>query len=267
MWRRRCSSGGPLHAVHAAVRHVAEPDRRLADVPVLVRGGDAEQLAPGAPRQPRGRRRVAGVHRGDRGRARTGGSRPGTRESGTTPRPSHWRGSPAWSRQGGASRACSSPTPVARRAPTLPWKRRRPARDRRRRLAARWPRARSRSREGSPRRRPSTPPGIREVVDGLRDAARARCAAGFRVVEIHAAHGYLLHEFLSPLTNHAHRRVRRQLREPDAAAARGRGRGPHRLAGRLPLFGADLGDRLGRGRLGHRPASSSRPCSRRAAST
>jgi len=46
-----------------------------------------------------------------------------------------------------------------------------------------------------------TSDGIQEVVAAFAAAARRACQAGFRVIEIHAAHGYLLHEFLSPLSN------------------------------------------------------------------
>jgi 2,4-dienoyl-CoA reductase-like NADH-dependent reductase (Old Yellow Enzyme family) len=42
---------------------------------------------------------------------------------------------------------------------------------------------------------------IAKIVAAFRSAALRALAAGFDVVEIHAAHGYLIHEFLSPLVN------------------------------------------------------------------
>ena len=47
-----------------------------------------------------------------------------------------------------------------------------------------------------------TAAGIHGVIAAFAVATRRARAAGFRVVEIHAAHGYLLHEFFSPLSNH-----------------------------------------------------------------
>jgi len=42
---------------------------------------------------------------------------------------------------------------------------------------------------------------IADIVDAFRDAAIRAANAGFDMIELHGAHGYLMHEFLSPITN------------------------------------------------------------------
>lgn len=43
---------------------------------------------------------------------------------------------------------------------------------------------------------------IRKIVEAFAAAAQRALKAGFEVIELHGAHGYLLHEFVSPLSNH-----------------------------------------------------------------
>lgn len=43
--------------------------------------------------------------------------------------------------------------------------------------------------------------GIQKVISDFKSATKRAIQAGYEVVEIHAAHGYLLHQFLSPLSN------------------------------------------------------------------
>ncbi|MPS75346.1 MAG: NADH:flavin oxidoreductase/NADH oxidase, partial [Microbacterium sp.] len=69
--------------------------------------------------------------------------------------------------------------------------------------------------------------GIDRVVEAFATAARRALDAGFDVLELHGAHGYLLHQFLSPLSNHRddeyggslHNRARLLLRVLDAVRA------------------------------------------------
>ncbi|KIQ67109.1 oxidoreductase [Kitasatospora griseola] len=56
--------------------------------------------------------------------------------------------------------------------------------------------------EGYPAPVELTEAQIAELVQDFADSARRALAAGFQVVEVHGAHGYLVHQFLSPLTNH-----------------------------------------------------------------
>ncbi|MEU5425081.1 NADH:flavin oxidoreductase/NADH oxidase [Streptomyces olivoreticuli] len=56
--------------------------------------------------------------------------------------------------------------------------------------------------EGHPTPREMTTDDIGRVVRDFAAAAQRALAAGFKVVEIHGAHGYLINEFLSPHSNH-----------------------------------------------------------------
>lgn len=55
--------------------------------------------------------------------------------------------------------------------------------------------------EGEPMPHALSKEDIKEIDTQFRLAARRALAAGFKVIEIHMAHGYLLHEFLSPISN------------------------------------------------------------------
>lgn len=42
---------------------------------------------------------------------------------------------------------------------------------------------------------------IQQIIEQFQNAAKRAVKAGYKIIEIHSAHGYLLHEFLSPLSN------------------------------------------------------------------
>ena len=97
-----------------------------------------------------------------------------------------------------------------------------------------------------------TPRMLAAAIAAFAAATRRAFKAGFRVLEIHAAHGYLLHEFLSPLSNHRtdeyggpfENRIR-FVKEVVTAVRQG-------VAAGIAAVHAHLGHRLGGGRLGHR---------------
>lgn len=55
---------------------------------------------------------------------------------------------------------------------------------------------------GDPLPRELDQQGIQKVINDFKTATQRAVQVGYQVAEIHAAHGYLIHQFLSPLSNH-----------------------------------------------------------------
>ena len=56
--------------------------------------------------------------------------------------------------------------------------------------------------EGWPSPLEMAEPDIERVIRSFGDAARRSLEAGFKIIEVYAAHGFLIHQFLSPIANH-----------------------------------------------------------------
>jgi 2,4-dienoyl-CoA reductase-like NADH-dependent reductase (Old Yellow Enzyme family) len=56
--------------------------------------------------------------------------------------------------------------------------------------------------EGEPLPKEMNLDNIQQLIKDFADAARRAAEAGFEVIELHAAHGYLINEFMSAVTNH-----------------------------------------------------------------
>lgn len=55
---------------------------------------------------------------------------------------------------------------------------------------------------GFPHPHELTKEGVQRIKQAFIDAAKRAAQVGFDVIELHGAHGYLLHSFLSPISNH-----------------------------------------------------------------
>ena len=209
----------PLRAAHPPLDHAAQPDRRCRRCASTRPGRPRERLAPRPPR----RRAVGGaglvVVEATAVEAARAASRP--RDLGL------WddaqveplaRGSSAFVEAQGAVAGVQLAHAGRKASHAAAVGRRRPGRARGRAAGRRSGRAPLPFADGYPARRALDEAGIGGVVERLRGGGPPRARGGLPAsLEVHAAHGYLLHQFLSPLSNRRDRRVRRLVREPHAA--------------------------------------------------
>jgi hypothetical protein len=117
----RCSDAVAVRSHHLPRPDPREPDPRIADVRVLLRGRPRQRLASRPPRLARGRWRRAGLHRGDRGHARRPNqpAGPGTLERSTRGARSRAR-SVIHSQGGGPASSCARGGGASMRRPWDP---------------------------------------------------------------------------------------------------------------------------------------------------
>jgi anthraniloyl-CoA monooxygenase len=196
------AAAADVHPLHAARPHAEEPRRRLADGDVFLSRRQAVRLPAGALRRARPGRRRPGDDRDDL-------RRPGRPHHAGLRRPVE-RGATAQGWQRIVDFVHQHATPASACSSAMPGRRARPS------SAGRADRRTAGRGQLAAARRPAIPYGpqnqvpkamTRADMDVVREqfvaAARRGAAAGFDLLELHCAHGYLLSSFLCPLTNRA----------------------------------------------------------------